>query len=68
MRAVIHADGNVHDEFAGGIAENLPDTLIQIELLCCKVEPSGLGFPGIGLLLEGKGLHGMFCFLHRGDQ
>ncbi len=50
--AVVHADGDMNDEFAGGLAEDLPDALVEIEFLCGKVEAGGLGFPGIRLLFE----------------
>ncbi len=60
--AVVHADGDVDDEFAGGLAEDLPDALIEVEFFCCEVESSGLGFPGICLLLEGESLHFVFPF------
>ena len=39
---------------AGGIPEDLPDALIEVEFFCGEVESSGLGFPGICLLLEGE--------------
>ena len=60
--AVVHGDGDVDDDFAGGIAEDLPDALIEVEFFCGKVESSGLGFPGVCLLLEGESLHFMFPF------
>ena len=50
------------DDFAGGIAEDLPDALIQVEFLGGEVEAGGLRLPGIGFLLEGEGLHGVFLF------
>ncbi len=60
--AVVHADGDVDDEFAGGVTSDLPDSLIEIEFCGGKVESSGLGFPGICLLLEGESLHFVFLF------
>jgi hypothetical protein len=57
--AVVHADGDVNDDLASGVAEDLPDAFIKIEFSGGEVESSGLGFPGICLLLEGEGLH--FC-------
>ena len=61
-RAVVHADGDVNDDFAGGIAEDLPDALIEVEFCGGEVESSGLGFPGVCLLLEGESLHFVFPF------
>jgi hypothetical protein len=58
--AVVHADGDVDDEFAGGVAENLPDAGVEVEFGCGEVESSGLGFPGVSLLLEGESLHFVF--------
>src|SRR6202020_2359762 len=50
--AVVHADGDVDNDFARGVAEDFPDALIEVEFCGGEVEPSGLGFPGICLLLE----------------
>ena len=61
--AVIHSDGDMNDDFAGGVAEDLPNALIEVEFLCGEVESSGLGFPGISLLLESEGLHFVILFL-----
>ena len=60
--AVVHADGNVNDDLASGVTKNLPDPLVKIEFFCGEVESSGLGFPGVCLLLEGKSLHFVFPF------
>ncbi len=58
--AVVHADGDVDNEFAGGVAENLPNAGVEVEFGCGEVESSGLGFPGISFLLEGESLHFVF--------
>jgi len=60
--AIVHADGDVHDEFAGGLAEDPPNTLIEVEFFCCEVESSCLGFPGVSFLLEGESLHCYYPF------
>jgi len=60
--AVVHADGDVDDEFAGGVAEDFPDAGIKVEFCGGEVESSGLSFPGICLLLEGEGLHFVIPF------
>jgi hypothetical protein len=55
--AVVHAYGDVNDELARGIAENLPNAGVEVEFGGGEVESSGLSFPGICLLLEREGLH-----------
>ena len=62
--AVVHADGDVNDDFAGGITENFPDAGVEVEFACGEVEPSSLGFPGVCFLLERESVHcviPLFC-------
>ena len=60
--AVVHADGDVDGDLADGRAQDLHDSGVEIEFLCGDIESSGLCFPGVGLLLEGEGLHGRLPF------
>src|ERR1700733_9986342 len=55
--AVIHHYGEMHDDLARRGTENLPKTWIEVQLACCKVKSSALGFPGIDLLLERNSCH-----------
>jgi len=56
-RAVIHADGDVNDDLTGWVAEDFPDTSVEVKFACGKVESSGLGFPGVCFLLESESVH-----------
>jgi hypothetical protein len=50
--AIIHGDGEMHDNFASGCAKQLPEPFVQVQLLCCEVEPCTLGFPGVDFLIQ----------------
>ena len=50
--AVVHGDGDVDDDFAGGVAEDLPDAGVEVELRGGVIKARGLRFPGVGLLLH----------------
>ena len=49
--AIVHGYRKVNDDLAGGIAQDAPQAVIEVEFFCCVIEPSSLGFPGIDLLL-----------------
>ena len=50
-------DGKVDDDFARGIAEDLPEAFVEVEFASGEIEASSLRFPGIDFLLEGHGCH-----------
>src|SRR5262249_43246240 len=56
-RSVVHRHRDMNDDFAVGISEDLPQTLVQVELLRSKIEASRLGFPGIQLLFQRYSFH-----------
>ena len=56
--AVVHGHGDVHDDLAGGVAQDLPQTLVEVQLAGGQVKPRRLRFPGIGLLLQRDRAHG----------
>ena len=47
--SVVHGDGDVDDDLAGGVTEDLPDAWVEVEVAGGFVEAGGLGFPGVGL-------------------
>ena len=49
--AVIHGDGDVNDDLAGGIAKNLPDAFVEVEATGGFIEAGGLREPRVFLLL-----------------
>ena len=51
--AVIHGDGDVDDDFAGGVAEDLPDASVEVETAGSFVEARLLCEPWVLLLLHG---------------
>ena len=53
----VHHDWNVNDDFAVGISKNLPDPIVQVELLCGEIKASSLRLPGINFLFQGNSLH-----------
>jgi hypothetical protein len=55
--AIVHLDRNVQDDFPRGIAQDLPQTLVEVELMGGQIEAGRLRFPGVGLLLQGDALH-----------
>ena len=55
--AVVHADREVHDHFAIGSTENLPQALVQIELLGCGIKPGRHGLVGVRFLLQAGCYH-----------
>src|SRR6202008_564233 len=55
--AVIHLNGNMQDDFPGGIAQDLPQTLIKVELVGGQIESGRLRFPRVGFLLDGNAFH-----------
>src|SRR6185437_13470230 len=61
--AVIHGNWKVNDEFAGGIAKNLPEPLVEVELTGGEVEAGSLRFPWIDLLIKSYGRHSFLCSL-----
>jgi hypothetical protein len=58
--AVVHGDGEVDDDFAGRIAQDLPKAVVEVEFMRCEVESSSLCFPWIDFLLERDGCHKCF--------
>ena len=66
--AVVHGDGDVDDDFAGGVAEDFPDSGFEVESFGGLIKARGLREPWIGLLLQGDrsggcgGLHRCFLF------
>src|ERR1700681_1031506 len=55
--AVIKRDWNVEDDFPVGIAQDLPEPLVQIQLAGCQVKTCSLFLPGINFLLDSYGIH-----------
>ncbi len=53
--AVVHLDGNVHDNLAVGIAQNPPQALIEVEFLSSQVEAGALRLPRVGLFIHVRG-------------
>src|SRR5207245_7989689 len=47
----------MNDDFAVGISKNLPDPIVQVELLCGEIKASSLRLPGINFLFQGNSLH-----------
>ena len=45
--AVVHGNRDVKDDFAVGIAQDLPEAFIEVELLGGDVETRGLRLPGL---------------------
>ena len=43
--AVVHADGDVDDDFAGGVAEHLPDAVVEVELVVRRSRSERPGLP-----------------------
>src|SRR5262249_14582998 len=55
--SVVHGHGDMNNDLAVGITEDLPQTFVQVEFLRSKIEASRLGFPGIQLLFQRYSFH-----------
>src|SRR6202789_3324537 len=56
--AVVHGDGDVDDDLAGGVAQDFPDAGFEVESSGGLVEACGLREPGVGFELHRDGSSG----------